>query len=602
MRITRRDDLRKHQFRANLGTGVLGVGFLIAVLGISYLVSSGIGLSTPDRGYVIDRHHVAGLVDGPDLHVTERIDATYLEPRRGIVRDLPTAAPHRGEALVYDDIVVVSASHPEVPVAVTTFTDLVEVRIGDPARTITGSADYLLQYTIRGLAADDDGDATVRWDALLYDWDTTVVDAAISLTAPTDGGATVACVFGRIGGTTTCPSPTTDGATTIWTFDRSLRHREGATVEAVLVDEPVDDLPPSTLGALDASPFRFDLILGVLAIVPVAAAIVGVQPRTRRRIRSIVDDAKVTFQPPRGMDPATAAATLERRPDPVDGYLATILHLAARGHLRLRRPDSGSLLASAEDPDAAPARHRDLVRGLTTSHAGSRTTSRLDRSASIAGTFAAFQRSYPAHVIPERWGVRRLLGWLIVGGCMVFVVGQQVAPFITPGAGVPPGVVHASVAVAAAALGYGLHRWQRRATAPHLAAIAPDVLRHLIGYRSFLAGHAGTLEFAAEDAGVDLGAAYLQHLPYAVAFGESQAWIDRYGPVAQDVDDWVPTTHDEFDSLHTPSRDGYRARRRELTRQRDAAARSGSASGRASTGAGGRGGGSGGGGGRGRSW
>jgi uncharacterized membrane protein YgcG len=603
VQLTQPDDLRTHQFRANVGTGVLGVGFAIVVLAGAYLVASGIGLSLPDRGYTIDRHHVAASIDGADLHVTEYIDVIFHEGRRGIIRDLPTAAPHRGPALGYTDIRVTSESQPDVPHATQRFTDLVEVRIGDPDRVVTGTVDYVLDYTITGLTADLDGAATVRWDALLYDWDTTVTDAAVTLTAPPVDGVTFSCVVGRVGGTTACPEPTIDGASATWMFDRLLRQREGATVQAVLADVSVDGLPTAALEPLDTTPVRFDPVLTILALVPIGAAVVGARPLTRRRVRDLVDGAPVTFSAPPGMDPAGAARILHRRPDPTNGYLATILHLAAGGHIALANDQLGVLCASSGDADEWPSRQRDLVRRLTGSRNGHRGRKPLEESAADASTFAAFQRASGYDVRARRLTIRNVLRVVLVTAGAVVVLGPFLDRFLTPVGDLSRIVVDVSVGVVAVSLALVLYRWQHRATAPHLTSAPPETVRRLVGYRSFLNGHAGSLEFAAEDAGIALDSAYLQHLPYAVAFGDAQAWIERYGPLVTDAPEWVPTTHAEYEPLRRSSHRGHRARQRADATRRAAASRGGDgSSGRFSVGAGGSGGGSGGGGGSGRSW
>ncbi|NYV78893.1 DUF2207 domain-containing protein, partial [Streptomyces sp. UH6] len=148
-------------------TGVLVVG-LVGLLGAF--------LGGPGERVLLHRS-TADIAPDDSARITEVIDYDFAgEDRHGIHRRLPVteAGPPRD----------VTATLDGEPVAFETVdgATAVRVRIGDPARTLTGVHRYRLTYTVPGMVT---GEAGLIWDVTGLGWDVPVDRLRARVTAPT---------------------------------------------------------------------------------------------------------------------------------------------------------------------------------------------------------------------------------------------------------------------------------------------------------------------------------------------------------------------------------------------------------------------------------
>jgi hypothetical protein len=213
-----------------------------------------------DGGFVVDRfdRDVAVAPDG-SMTVVETIDVTFLEPRRGIIRDLEGAGPVPGRRVDYT-VHTVDRGQDAAPWP---WSELrgddgdPRIRVGDPAEFLSpGVQRYRLTYTIEGLAfvhADRTDTVQVRLDVPGDRWATDVVETMLTVHLPT-AATTVDCVLGRAGATRSCPAATVTGTRVTQALPPLAPGRTG-TVAIDLPSGAFDaGLPVATGAPLEAGP------------------------------------------------------------------------------------------------------------------------------------------------------------------------------------------------------------------------------------------------------------------------------------------------------------------------------------------------------------
>lgn len=129
------------------------LGNLLTVL--SLLVVFGLpGLATADvndftvRNFTADETLTRADRQG-ELHVIENIDVTFTDYNHGILRAIPQRYKNHSLQLHVNKVSSTSGA----PSQYTTYTDNgnTVVKIGDPAKTVTGDQSYTIDYTLRNV-------------------------------------------------------------------------------------------------------------------------------------------------------------------------------------------------------------------------------------------------------------------------------------------------------------------------------------------------------------------------------------------------------------------------------------------------------------------
>ncbi len=266
-------------------------------------------------------------------------------PRHGILRDIPVAY---GRARGADY---------HIRVEVEKVTDaagrphrwrtrrkgpLLEIRIGDPDRTVSGVTDYWIHYRVgRGILFLEEHDE-LYWNATGHE-----VKAPIARTSATvylPGALTPAdvkqlCFTGREGSLEQACEARPGASAVSFVGERSLGPGEGLSVVVGLPKGAIRE--PSRLArAFDR--FR-DYLSGWVALPGLVLA--GLWVIWRRQGRDPAGGAAVAvrYEPPEGLSPAEVGTVLDERADLVD-VSATILDLAVRGYLRIEETESDGFL------------------------------------------------------------------------------------------------------------------------------------------------------------------------------------------------------------------------------------------------------------------
>jgi len=265
--------------------------------------------------------------------------------RHGILRDVPVAYG-RGRAADY-----------RIRVEVEKVTDaegrprrwrtrrsgrLLEIRIGDPDRTVSGAEDYWIHYRVeRGILFFPDHDE-LYWNAIGGEVEVPVerASAAVYLpagVAPADLEAL--CFTGPQGAVEQACTVRPGVSAVRFESERRLGPREGLSVVVGLPKGVIRE-PSASERWLDRAR---DYVSGWTALpLVVLAALFGIW-RTQGRDPAGGAALAVRYEPPAGLSPAEVGTVLDERADLAD-VTATILDLAVRGYLRIEEVESTGFL------------------------------------------------------------------------------------------------------------------------------------------------------------------------------------------------------------------------------------------------------------------
>lgn len=349
--------------RRRLATTALGLlGALLLTLPV---------LATParadDEGWVIrDFHSDLRVAGDTSTTVTETVAVDFgQQQKHGIYRNLRVLSDYDARNYRKLDVSVRSVTDGRgVPVRYETSQvdpDL-QVKIGDPDRTVSGPQTYVLTYLVRGGLRGLPNRDELYWNVNGGGWPVTAqrVSATVHLPGPDLQGAT--CYQGANGSRQTCQhTDRQDGADYLSTVPLSSGQQLTivAGIQKSALQAPPLLVQPKPRSIEDA--FQGGGGIGIAALAIVLAGLVlpgmglwrGHRDRAllRRLERGEGQEAPETT-PPEGMRPAQLTRLLDRA-TPSRAWTATICDLATRGYLTI---DDGWRQWSGGVGAAAPPR------------------------------------------------------------------------------------------------------------------------------------------------------------------------------------------------------------------------------------------------------
>jgi uncharacterized membrane protein len=290
-----------------------------------------------------------------DVFVDVRADATLAVEERirwdfegatkhGIYREIPIAYERPGSADFHIGLRVERVSDANAtpwPVKSTTAGGYARIRIGDPARTVTGVQDYRIRYRVTRAVLFFDDHAELYWNATGTEWSVPIDHAEVHVTVPPVGEQSVRvdCFTGPVGSRAHACDTVRDGNRIDVVANGALAAREGMTV-VVGVPKGVIAEPSAFRRALwwlqDAGGQWLLLPLAVLIGLWFLWRALGRDPK-------IGDAIAVRYEPPPGLTPAEVGTIFDESAD-VDDVTSTILDLAIRGWLRIEEVQAEKLL------------------------------------------------------------------------------------------------------------------------------------------------------------------------------------------------------------------------------------------------------------------
>ena len=515
------------------------------------LVATLAGAARADLGgFVIDRFHTdVEVLPDADLLVEERIEVRFLEPRRGLYRTIPvryTDPKGYAYSLGFDLIEVLDESGSAHRTKVTNEGRYVNVRIGDPDRTISGPVVYRLRYRVeRALGHFPEYDE-VYWNAVGHEFNTTIGSASATVRLPQPfveselQASGYAGYFG--GGGREVNVAFLEPGSVRFEVEGSLEPLQGLTVA---VGWPKGAVAEPTfwdkLGRLLADNF--------ILLVPVVAFVWLLR---RYRTRGVDPEGKasivVRYEPPPGATAGEVGTVVDEKVDLRD-ITATLVDLAVRGHLEISIVEEKALLGLIDTEEIVFVRQRDASEANLLEHEklvleGVFASSDRVELSDLKQKFykhipkikAALQHrmveqgwfSGRADTIRQRFGLSGLLlGFLVFFGGMLWVNLR--------GGAMPYGLIVPVLAGGATTILF-----------LSFAPAMPQRTRKGVDLRSWALGFEEFVErVEAEKLEVDRRRNVFEALlPYAMALGVAAAWARRFeGIYAQDGPRWFVGRH-----------------------------------------------------------
>lgn len=295
------------------------------------------------------------------MRVTETIvyDFGDAQDRHGIYRTIPQWDElDDGMRWIHPiNVESVSMDGTAVPYEITESGAVIEVRVGSPDVTITGTHEYTLTYVVDGalrtfseadLAPGNPfgfapGDAELYWDFVGLDWGVPISDVRVDVTGP---GQVLAaeCFAGAAGNAGQCADRISG---TSVTFRSPLLLPYEALTAAVAFPGSAFTTPP--VMRVESMPLSQDagrvffptaLVLSLVALIGPSIVILIL----RRRLRGVdMPGAPVRYGPPGDLRPAEIEVSLDGSLS-ARGVLATLLDLVARKHITVAS-DTGGIFA-----------------------------------------------------------------------------------------------------------------------------------------------------------------------------------------------------------------------------------------------------------------
>ncbi|HWO52078.1 MAG TPA: DUF2207 domain-containing protein, partial [Ornithinibacter sp.] len=310
--------------------------------------------------------------------VTETITWRFPEgeERHGILRNVKVRAGYQDSETQYryyelTGVSVTSPSGAPTDISISDFGAFRQIRVGSPSQTISGTADYVVQYRLAHVV-NDIGDGTAEFYYNVVDPSNGFPQQQVSATVTGPVPATRAgCFYGDLGSTTPCEAQA--GATSTFTIP-DLEAEQGASVLTSYPRDAFGDLTPDLRqGAADAesggvvSPGLARalgwLTIGLAVLLPLLAGALmgllvwsrgrdeqyagltpGLSPGVDQQVPVVVGGPRPTvavqFTPPPGVQPGMVGTILDEEVNLVD-ITSTLVDLAVRGHLQIARDDQG---------------------------------------------------------------------------------------------------------------------------------------------------------------------------------------------------------------------------------------------------------------------
>jgi hypothetical protein len=544
-----------------------GTLIIAAVIGaLSAAIPVVVDLVGRDRAFTItsfDRE-VEVATDGT-LDVTETIEVSFDEERRGIFRDLPRDGPRGAGTVAYTAVRVDEGSDADPWPFTLESTDDGEfrIRVGDPVVWLApGDYTYRFRYAIDGLAFRSERDpdrVQVRLDVPGYAWPTDVERTSLTVRSPADVEE-VACVAGPRRTVRACdPAPRVEDSVVAATF-HTFGPQRAATVaidlDAASFDGtlptfreqpldrregivPVVALPPALAGLLTA------LVLAVpfLALEGVQAALVYRDEKTDPHLHDRAQPSAL-FGPPHDLRPVEVAGLLLRNKGE-SLLLGTLVDLDQRGTISTTSTTKGKKTVLTVEPGPpgvrAPSGDATFLRTLLPGGAPLRFDGEYDKDASTRtqaatdelvrqaeGVFAANGLEHDRAPLLRNAAFKALLAL----GLLALTVG--LALLMSRMLVLPIGVTAAvaGLVVGGVALVRALWRHERLP----LNSEGRDAVGQARAFREFVRTVEGEqLEWAADQPAISHHHPAISLLPYAIVLGLADSWYQRFGPVIREL-------------------------------------------------------------------
>lgn len=186
-----------------------------------------------DEGWEIDRFQSNITVEQSGVvRVVETIVVDFKElEKHGIYRDIPVEYDSHGQKL-YTELTLDRVQQNGEPIQYekSRSKGYLQLKIGDPDKTITGMQTYSIQYSVKGVLRSFSNYDELYWNSTGNNWPVPINRAEAVVTLPREGILQTTCFEGYAGSTTLCQKTMLDGKTARFSAFGSLGETQGLTV------------------------------------------------------------------------------------------------------------------------------------------------------------------------------------------------------------------------------------------------------------------------------------------------------------------------------------------------------------------------------------
>jgi hypothetical protein len=397
---------------------------------------------------------------------------------------------------------------------------------GDELVMELGEGATTVSYTVDGAVTNTGDHQEVRWQ-VAGGWDVTVRSLRASFVAP-EPPSNVECLAGRRGSEEPCSQAITDSGQVLRVEQQDLRAGDRVDLAVSLPAGTVGGAGDAEFDDTSASAFALTPVsgigLGVLALVLAGGFVVLWLARGRdaRALAAdvgpvellVTDGGRVAFASPDGVLPGEVGTVVDERVDVAD-VTATVVDLAVRNYLSVRRAGEDWVLVRRNPPDAALTGYERAVWRAVLGDADEVSLSALrGRPLDLS---AAREELY-AGVVRHDWFARRpdheRTRWLLAG---IVVAALGVAATVVLALTIGYALLGVAVVIGGLGLALGARFMPARTKR---GSVLVQQVRGLLG---FLRGSDASHVPAA-----DREMVLSRSLPYAVVLGETQGWLARF--------------------------------------------------------------------------
>lgn len=491
------------------------------------------------------------LREDSSFDVTEWITYDFgSEERHGIFRTVPLTHPSEGTRPFYTRYITVEVTDVQVsdgadandelafvkvPYTVTETGDELEVKIGDPNKTIRGTHTYQIQYTVRGALEYHEDGVDLYWNVTGTDWEVPIAHAVARLPDPEslyiNAGA---CYRGTAGATLPCEMEEYNGTVDFTAID--LKPGEGLTIARAVDPQQVDRVVFERLSLL-----VFWLVGAMLWFVGLGIFVYRYTIAHRTGATIIAQ-----YEPYENFKPMYTGLLFDGRIDAHD-ITAGIVYLAEQGFFRVRRTERKKfLIFDVDDYEITVLRpYAELASNLQEkiftllfdAHVEVGSTVLLSKLAEDTAKqkenfkiIESLKKAAEKDLVAEGLFEYQYPMMLKVLGSLAFVLLGLLGITALLGAELIFAVVIALVTlvVSAVVLAFAYRRRTQKGY---------EALDYLKGFKEFLSVTEKE-RYAFHNAPAKSPEQFMEYLPYAIAFGVEKEWAAVFNDITIPEPDW----------------------------------------------------------------
>ncbi|MGE5299338.1 MAG: DUF2207 domain-containing protein [Acidobacteriota bacterium] len=286
--------------------------------------------------------------------VTETIDVEFHRPRHGIFRDIPYRYTNELGKTTESPLSVESVKDgtgKDWKYKVTRQGNVVDVRIGDPDKYVSGTQTYVIRYTVENMILFLDKYDEIYWNVTGDQWQATIQRASATvrlLSSKKSRLQQAACYTGVKGSTEKLCKYVAAGNIATFTADREFPPGSGFTI-AYGWDKGIVSPPSELSKSIHALRLRENWLF----ILPLISLVTMINLwRKYGRDQKVREAVTVMYAPPQAsggpVSPAEAGALIDEKLDPRD-ITAAIVNLAVKGFLRIEETVRDGIIFDSKD-------------------------------------------------------------------------------------------------------------------------------------------------------------------------------------------------------------------------------------------------------------